>query len=488
MRRPSPRNPPRSAQRAATRPVAGRRLFALGGVELCCYNIAMKKLVLFALCTPLTLLAGCGSDPPATKCVAAGCDPTPASCHNGTIDAGEDCDGADLNAQSCASLAGFSSGSLTCYPNCKFNTAACVKGMAVAGIYDMRMTLDLSEKLPQLVLDLNAMLKDPAAALADGLTTAIIAQGSPYSSIPAPTLKAALTLILTPYFTGYATTMPPAVQKMVAALDASVDFARNVTVLSTFTITVKNSSPTTAGSSATSSALNLREEWTDLALLWNYGCVGTGVECEQRFPIFSFSNADGTSNAVSYGGEAMQLTDLKPKLKLASNDSPRTFTFSFKDVVDTYYSKVLIPKITQDASGLNAKSDLGGLLTWLIDCPAVATAIANSDGITTDAYYTITLPVFGLLSVSKALLESTCTAACSAIGAKWATDLDAAIDLGQVQVSGYGDAVFADTDLDKKADTLSDGMFNGFVQLLPKSGAAAQTFLNANATFSAKRR
>ena len=49
-------------------------------------------------------------------------------CGNGKIDAGEDCDGADLNGQDCQSV-GFESGTLACNDTCKFDASGCVAVM-----------------------------------------------------------------------------------------------------------------------------------------------------------------------------------------------------------------------------------------------------------------------------------------------------------------------------------------------------------------------
>lgn len=46
-------------------------------------------------------------------------------CGDGEQYAGEDCDGADLNGQTCTSV-GFASGTLACDANCVFDTSACV--------------------------------------------------------------------------------------------------------------------------------------------------------------------------------------------------------------------------------------------------------------------------------------------------------------------------------------------------------------------------
>jgi hypothetical protein len=47
------------------------------------------------------------------------------TCGDGLIDSGEDCDGSNLNGQTCLSQ-GFNSGTLSCNSNCTFNISACV--------------------------------------------------------------------------------------------------------------------------------------------------------------------------------------------------------------------------------------------------------------------------------------------------------------------------------------------------------------------------
>jgi hypothetical protein len=47
-----------------------------------------------------------------------------ASCGNGTIDAGEDCDGQNLGGATCSTL-GYGEGSLACDGQCLFDTSAC---------------------------------------------------------------------------------------------------------------------------------------------------------------------------------------------------------------------------------------------------------------------------------------------------------------------------------------------------------------------------
>src|SRR4051812_21474914 len=71
----------------------------------------------------LIFVAGCKG--PATKKV----DPPPPEpkCGDGTINAGEDCEGSDLNGASCQSL-GFDEGQLGCgKTDCKYVTSLCSK-------------------------------------------------------------------------------------------------------------------------------------------------------------------------------------------------------------------------------------------------------------------------------------------------------------------------------------------------------------------------
>jgi cysteine-rich repeat protein len=51
---------------------------------------------------------------------------SPLPCGNNQIDAGESCDGTNLNGKICSNLGqGFTGGTLSCKPDCTFNTAAC---------------------------------------------------------------------------------------------------------------------------------------------------------------------------------------------------------------------------------------------------------------------------------------------------------------------------------------------------------------------------
>ncbi|HEY3446019.1 MAG TPA: hypothetical protein VGK67_06610 [Myxococcales bacterium] len=49
-----------------------------------------------------------------------------ATCGNGTLDAGEDCDGANLNSKTCLTQGFLGGGTLSCGSNCKFVTTACL--------------------------------------------------------------------------------------------------------------------------------------------------------------------------------------------------------------------------------------------------------------------------------------------------------------------------------------------------------------------------
>ena len=48
----------------------------------------------------------------------------PSICGNGVLDSGEQCDGVDLQGQTCASM-GFGSGALSCSPLCTFGSGQC---------------------------------------------------------------------------------------------------------------------------------------------------------------------------------------------------------------------------------------------------------------------------------------------------------------------------------------------------------------------------
>ncbi|NUO50901.1 MAG: hypothetical protein HOV80_18770 [Polyangiaceae bacterium] len=49
------------------------------------------------------------------------------TCPNGTIDAGEDCDGANLNGATCTSIGqGFTGGALSCADDCTYDTTECI--------------------------------------------------------------------------------------------------------------------------------------------------------------------------------------------------------------------------------------------------------------------------------------------------------------------------------------------------------------------------
>lgn len=49
------------------------------------------------------------------------------ACGNGIVETGEECDGADLDGQTCVGL-GYAGGALTCNSDCTFNTSSCTSG------------------------------------------------------------------------------------------------------------------------------------------------------------------------------------------------------------------------------------------------------------------------------------------------------------------------------------------------------------------------
>jgi hypothetical protein len=56
----------------------------------------------------------------------SGCTDAPADCGNGVVDVGEQCDGANLNEQTCETQ-GFDGGTLSCTAACQFDTTGCTR-------------------------------------------------------------------------------------------------------------------------------------------------------------------------------------------------------------------------------------------------------------------------------------------------------------------------------------------------------------------------
>jgi len=56
----------------------------------------------------------------------------PSICGNGVVDSGEQCDGSNLNGQTCITQS-FSGGTLSCNSNCTFNTSACANATLPSG-------------------------------------------------------------------------------------------------------------------------------------------------------------------------------------------------------------------------------------------------------------------------------------------------------------------------------------------------------------------
>lgn len=88
----------------------------------------------------LSLAVGCGSSsssPPPGKVNAVS-----TTCGNGTVESGEDCDGANLNGQTCesATLGAFTLGTLKCSPTCQFDMSGCTQAPGGAPTSDPTST------------------------------------------------------------------------------------------------------------------------------------------------------------------------------------------------------------------------------------------------------------------------------------------------------------------------------------------------------------
>jgi cysteine-rich repeat protein len=67
-------------------------------------------------------------------------------CGNNVLEAGEECDGAELGGQSCRQL-GFSYGELSCSSNCVLDTSNCVRTGCGNGVVDPREQCDDGNKV-----------------------------------------------------------------------------------------------------------------------------------------------------------------------------------------------------------------------------------------------------------------------------------------------------------------------------------------------------
>jgi len=71
------------------------------------------------------IAVSCASQKSASNSGAGGSPGINATCGNGKLDPGEDCESGKLNGGSCTSL-GFDSGALSCAPSCRYDTSGCV--------------------------------------------------------------------------------------------------------------------------------------------------------------------------------------------------------------------------------------------------------------------------------------------------------------------------------------------------------------------------
>jgi subtilisin-like proprotein convertase family protein len=69
----------------------------------------------------------------------------PDTCGNATIDAGEDCDGVELGAETCETQGFPGGGTLACAPDCTFDTGACVASLCGNGAIDAGEDCDGAE-------------------------------------------------------------------------------------------------------------------------------------------------------------------------------------------------------------------------------------------------------------------------------------------------------------------------------------------------------
>jgi hypothetical protein len=80
------------------------------------------------------LVAACGGEDDSDQSSDSAKRP-PRTCGNGVIDAGEQCDGTNLNGQTCetATMGARPGGTLSCSKSCTFNTKRCTRGGGSGG-------------------------------------------------------------------------------------------------------------------------------------------------------------------------------------------------------------------------------------------------------------------------------------------------------------------------------------------------------------------
>ncbi len=434
----------------------------------------MHKLTTLALCASLSLLVACGDDqkPTGAACNGAQCEAAPATCGNGVVDTGEQCDGANSNNVTCGQVAGFSGGQLYCYPNCRFNTTGCAAGMAYGGSYEVRSMHDLSELVPDKINNaFYAMLRNPGAqatspdvSLLDTFATALQSAAN-NSTVSANAIKQHLTkdYWFSAYFGNLATTDPKA-EALTTALDAALNFPKTIGTLSTLEL---------APSSSTGATLMAKEDWESIIYIWRYGCASTDKTCGE-YPVQIL----GVSQEQEYSGVVSGLDTASPSITLGSSGLPRVFTVPFKSVIDWFYSQVLIPTVTNGAA-----TDFRGLLSWLVDCDALATAIANTDGNTTNTDWT---PAGFTMAITHEMLEQACETGCSELGTKWTASIGVATDLGTLEIAGDGAAKINDSNGDKRAEGIIDGTWDVSIRIKPVTGGTGQSIM-PNGTFTATR-
>jgi cysteine-rich repeat protein len=95
----------------------------------------------------------CGGEqaPAGTTCQGTGvCDDNGncilETCGNGVIEPGEQCDGLDLNGETCVTQ-GFAGGTLACDGNCQFDVSACLTAICGNGVVDPGETCDDGNQL-----------------------------------------------------------------------------------------------------------------------------------------------------------------------------------------------------------------------------------------------------------------------------------------------------------------------------------------------------
>ena len=401
----------------------------------------MKKLASLLLSLPLCFLVACGDDNPSGgKCEGDECEDIPATCGNGVVDAGEDCDGTLLGTGKCGDADGYAgdASKLKCSMSCKYDYSNCDKVMKIAGNYDVVTTMDFGDLVPAKVNQAVQMLKNPKTTVKNLIkdqVCSLYGNGTTCQELNSTnymlylTAWATVEMLLNDAQNGlldsYMTTFME-VEEVAALIGAatSLDEAiHNLAILSTLELSQKKGSADTVTLKETIKAANIKLTYD--------GCTS----CSDKQIDLGLSN-----KPISYEGTTKNLTAAKPTITLGSDTKRREFTLKYGDLIMKAINEALIPTVT----GKSDVTSISGLLNIIIDCNEIDRALAS------------------LSSTVKNVISTLCPTVKSVGGSLLTSELTKLVDLGEVTFTGnIPDAEFVASQADaKRAEKITGKNFD----------------------------